>query len=795
MVLALRGHHIDLCPTHASTIEKLQRSQYDFVLYGIEESSPTVKERLREIRSAIQSTSSMLIGIVDEHELPQLSSDVMNLINQVLERPLDLDMLDLQFETFEQAALSLQASEYTSQYVSRVPFEMLAQLAHRGMDLGALLNAEGHIQFTTAGIEAITGHDSRACHGRSILSLVHPDDRSELREMLSSRVGDASARVRFMGDGERISWFDVRLTWVASDRETGSFVLVGTRASSRPTAIGPSISEGHFESDLIAHIDRAGTVLFRTSALAELLGLSEQSEAVQLSRYIIEADQQAFRECLDGLPIVTGGQRRCLVRVRTADDSWRSLDVVCTNLLDVEGIEAIVVNADDVTRRKSVEHNLMRRALLDPLTGLPNRVYFMNRLERALDESRHGDASVAVLFLDLDRFKLINDSLGHEAGDQLLIAVGQRLKTAVRPGDIVARFGGDELIVLLEEVAEESDATVVAERIIEGVRRPLVVEKHEISISTSIGVAVGGGSADDANLLIRNADIALYRAKELGASRYTVFDESMAQRVVDRLEMENELRHALEREQLSVEFLPELNLHDGSLSTLEVLTRWKHPELGEILPDTFIDVAEESGMIVNIGRWAFVEACRHVQRWQSLHPDAQGVMIAFNKSVREFQQPDLVPFIVSTLAEYDIAPDRLRIEIDERSLAADPDDTLEKVRELRKLGICFAIDNFGRGFSSLSIFTRSDFDVLKVDRQFISGDEHMASSLSVVRAVTSLAHALGMRVTAEGIETREHLARVQAAGCDFGQGYLFSKSLDAGMTESLFHSSRSIEAA
>ena len=795
MVLALRGHHIDLCPTHAAAIEKLRRNDYEFVLYGVAGSSPAVENRLREIRSTIQSTSSMLIGIVDEHDLAGPSSDMMNLINQVLERPLDLDMLDLQFETFEQAALSLQASDYRSQYVSRVPLEMLAQLAHRGMDLGALLNSDGHIQFTTVGIEAITDRDARSCHGRSILSLVHPDDRSQIREMLSSRVGDASARVRFMGDGERIIWCDVRLTWVAADRETGSFVLVGSRAAPRPTSIGPSISEGHFEGDLIAHIDRTGAVMFRTSALAELLGLPESTESVQLSRYIIEADQQAFRECLDGLPIVTGGQRRCLIRVRTADDSWRSLDIVCTNLLDVEGIEAIVVNADDVTRRKSVEHNLMRRALLDPLTGLPNRVYFMNRLERALDESRRQTSSVAVLFLDLDRFKLINDSLGHEAGDQLLIAVGQRLKTAVRPGDTVARFGGDELIVLLEEVAEDADATVVAERIIEGVRKPLVVAQHEISVSTSIGIAVSGGPDDDANLLIRNADIALYRAKELGASRYTVFDESMAQRVVDRLELENDLRHALEREQLSIEFLPELNLHDGRLTTLEVLTRWRHPERGEIAPDEFIDVAEESGLIVKIGRWAFVEACRHVQRWQSHHQDAGRIMMAFNKSVREFQQPDLVPFIVSTLDEYGIAPSRLRLEIDERSLAADPEDTLEKVRELRKLGICFAIDNFGRGFSSLSIFTRSDFDVLKVDRQFISGDEHTASSLSVVRAVTSLAHALGMRVTAEGIETREHLSRVQAAGCDFGQGYLFSKSLDAGMTEGLFLSNRSIEAA
>ncbi len=323
----------------------------------------------------------------------------------------------------------------------------------------------------------------------------------------------------------------------------------------------------------------------------------------------------------------------------------------------------------------------------------------------------------------------------------------------------------------------------------------LVVGNHEISISTSVGIAVSEANMDDANLLIRNADIALYRAKELGASRFTVFDESMAERVIERLELENSLRHALENEELSIEFLPELSLQSGRLATLEVLTRWRQPDKGEIDPILFMEVAEESGLIVRLGRWAFLEACEHLRRWHLSHPDIDDVMVAINMSVREFQQPDIVQFISSTLAKYEIPPSRLRLEIDERSLASDPDDTREKVQQLRALGICFAIDNFGRDFSSLSLFTRMAFDVLKVDRQFISGGERIASNVAIVRAVTSLAHALGMRVSAEGIETRDQLAAIRAAGCDLGQGFLFSKSLDPEMTEALFLTFSMTEAA
>jgi diguanylate cyclase (GGDEF)-like protein len=794
MVLALRGHHIELCPTHASLIEKLQRSLFEFVLYGLDMTSPELSDQLRQARSLLRPSSAMLIGIIDEKDVNGLAPEIMDHISQILVRPLDLDMLDLQFENLEQVARSRPLDDY-SEPIPRVPLEALSQLAGRGMELGLFLDPKGQIQFSTAGIEQITGHDRRAFDGRSVLSIVHPDDRPGLLDLLDARSGESSIRVRIMGDGEHVTWFDVRLIRLATASNGQSMILVGQRTTTTRIRGNDDTKADSYEGELVAHVDRSGMILFRSAELAQLLGIGTAVDSAQFEEFIIQADRDALSTCLDSLPDFVGAQRRCHVRIVTPNNRWRTLELVCTNLIGVEGVDAIVVSADDVTKRKSIEQQLIRRAFLDPLTGMPNRAFFLNRLERALARSRDNGSSVAVLFLDLDRFKLINDSLGHEAGDQLLIAVGQRLKTAVRPGDIVARFGGDELIVLLEEIQHLDEATTVAERIIAGIRLPLVVGNHEISISTSVGIALSEANMDDANLLIRNADIALYQAKELGASRFTIFDESMAERVVKRLELENNLRHALENEELSIEFLPELSLQSGRLATLEVLTRWHQPDKGEIDPMLFMEVAEESGLIVRLGRWALIEACEHLQRWHLSHPDTDHVMVAINMSVREFQQPDIVEFVSSTLAKYEIPPSRLRLEIDERSLATDPDDTREKVEQLRALGISLAIDNFGRDFSSLSLFTRIAFDVLKVDRQFISGSERIVSNVAVVRAVTSLAHALGMRVCAEGIETRDQLAAIRAAGCDLGQGYLFSKSLDPEMTEALFLTFSMTEAA
>ncbi len=472
MVLALRGHHIELCPNHASLIEKLQRSSFEFVLYGLDSSSPELSDQVRQARSMLGPSSSMLIGIIDEKDVNGLAPEIMDQFSQILVRPLDLDMLDLQFENFEQVARSRPLADY-SEPIPRVPLEALSQLAGRGMELGLFLDPKGQIQFSTAGIEQITGHDRRAFDGRSVLSIVHPDDRPQLIDLLGARCGESSIRVRIMGDGEQVTWFDVRLIRLATASNGQSMILVGQRSTATRMRGNDDTRADCYEGELVAHVDRSGTMLFRSAELSTLLGIGTAVDSAQLEEFIIQADRDVLSTCLDSLPDFVGGQRRCHVRIVTTNNRWRTLELVCTNLIGVEGVDAIVVSADDVTKRKSIEQQLIRRAFLDPLTGMPNRAFILNRLERALVRSHDDGSSVAVLFLDLDRFKLINDSLGHEAGDQLLIAVGQRLKTAVRPGDIVARFGGDELIVLLEGIQELDEAITVAERIIAGIRVPL----------------------------------------------------------------------------------------------------------------------------------------------------------------------------------------------------------------------------------------------------------------------------------------------------------------------------------
>jgi diguanylate cyclase (GGDEF)-like protein/PAS domain S-box-containing protein len=467
-------------------------------------------------------------------------------------------------------------------------------------------------------------------------------------------------------------------------------------------------------------------------------------------------------------------------RLRHAGGSWRSLEVRAHNLLQDPAVHGVVLNIRDITEEKRLEEELTRRAFYDALTGLPNRALFMDRLTHALANATRRGESVAVLFLDLDGFKVVNDSLGHGAGDMLLTSVAGRLGSSLRGGDTIARFGGDEFAVLIENITDAREVVRAADRILERLRQPMLVEGREIFASASIGIALNRPAGHDAQPddLLREADIALYQAKAAGKARAVVFDPSMNARAMERLELEADLRAAMDRGELQMYYQPIVDLETGAISEVEALVRWRHPRRGLLAPAEFIPLAEETGLIIPLGRWILLEACREIRALRE-HA-APDVVLSVNLSVRQFQQPDLADEVAAVLAETGMDPAALCLEITESLLMEDARSTVLTLGALKALGVQLAIDDFGTGYSSLSYLSRFPVDTLKIDRSFVTAlDSNEGNAVAIVRAVTTLGHTLGIAVTAEGIETAAHLMTVRAIGCDRGQGYFFAPPLPA----------------
>ncbi|HLL39657.1 MAG TPA: EAL domain-containing protein [Rubrobacteraceae bacterium] len=446
---------------------------------------------------------------------------------------------------------------------------------------------------------------------------------------------------------------------------------------------------------------------------------------------------------------------------------------------DAGGITHWLAGQRDITKRKSLEESLRYQALHDPLTGLPNRLLFMDRLEHALSLASRQTRLIMVLFVDLDDFKVVNDSLGHEAGDTLLVAVAKRLGACLRPEDTVARFGGDEFAVLLEDITVTSDADRAAERIVEGLRKPFVIEGREISISPSIGIVSATSSHDRPKDLLRKADIAMYVAKGKGKARYEVFDSTMNVRALERLELENDLRRAIERGELRVHYQPKVLVGTGKIVGTEALVRWEHPERGLLPPVAFIPIAEETDLIVPLGRWVLTEACRQTREWQELYPSDSPWVVCVNLSGRQLRHPELVKDVGRALQETGLEPENLDLEITESVLIEDQLSNLTTLRELKRLGVKLIIDDFGTDYSSLSYLKRLPADFLKIDRSFIGGLGEDPKDEGIVSAVIDLARVLGLEEIAEGVETTEQAAYLRELGCRFAQGYLFSKPLPA----------------
>ncbi len=456
----------------------------------------------------------------------------------------------------------------------------------------------------------------------------------------------------------------------------------------------------------------------------------------------------------------------------------------------------------DVTERKVAEGKLLHDALHDALTGLPNRTLFIQRLEQALNNAnRRQDGLFAVLFLDLDRFKVVNDSLGHLIGDQLLIALVRRLETCVRPGDTVARLGGDEFTILLEGIQDVGDATVTADRIQKSLAMPFNLSGHEVFITTSIGIALSTIGYERPEDLLRDADTVMYRAKALGKARHEVFDKAMHAQAVTLLQLENDLRRVVDRltaevlevssaeqsQELQLYYQPIVSIETGTFTGFEALLRWNHPERGLISPDEFIPLAEETGLIIPIGYWVMYEVCRQMHIWQQEFPRKPPLMISVNLSSKQFSRPDLIEQIQHILRETGLSPYSLKLEITESVLMEDAESAATMLLQLRALGVQLYIDDFGTGYSSLGYLHRFPVDALKIDRSFISRMGTNGENSEIVKTVMTLARNLDIDVVAEGVETAEQLAQLRAMGCKHGQGqgYFFSKPVDSKTARAL----------
>ena len=464
---------------------------------------------------------------------------------------------------------------------------------------------------------------------------------------------------------------------------------------------------------------------------------------------------------------------------KTGQVRWVLLSVA--TIKDIQNHSAnLIFQMQDISDRKQAEKKLVHDAFHDALTGLPNRMFFMDQLKQSVQRvKRTQQLPFAVLFLDFDKFKTINDSLGHLVGDQLLIAIAKRLREGVRPGDTVARLGGDEFTILLDSLNSPDDAIDKARRLLSNLSEHYKLPGREVFITASIGVALSTCGYEHAEDVLRDADTAMYRAKSLGRARYEIFDKGMHANATDSMQTETDLWRALERDELTLDYQPIVSLQTGRIAGFEALLRWLHPSRGVVSPLEFISVAEETGLIIPMGEWVLNQACRQTREWQKRYPQNPPLQISVNLSPKQFMQRDLIDQISLALDRGGLSPASLKVEITEGMVMQNVESTMQMLGQLQALGVAISLDDFGTGYSSLSYLHRFPISTLKVDQSFVSSMSNNQESLEIVRTILGLARNLKMEVIAEGVETLEQAVELRAMNCEYGQGFYFSKALNA----------------
>jgi len=557
-------------------------------------------------------------------------------------------------------------------------------------------------------------------------------------------------------------------------------------------------------ADMIAVVDGEGKRIYNSPAYERVLGYSPEDLAGTSGIEQVHPEDRERVMAAGEKARATGRGERLEYRIRHKDGNWRVLESTASALPSEDGsVDRLVIVNRDITERKRAEGLLTYRAFHDGLTNLPNRALLLDRLQRAIAVSRrHTDFKFAVLFIDIDEFKVINDSLGHAAGDDLLVQIALRLSVSLRGADTIvrglaraesdllssdstlARPGGDEFVVLVEELHDASDAFRISERIRERLALPFSVSGHPIVVTASIGIAFSTGALTEAQDVLRDAEIAMYRAKHAGKARVEVFDNAMHASAVKRLQLETDLRKALETDELRVYYQPLVEVKTGRIIGFEALSRWQRPQ-GMVMPGEFIPVANETGLILPINRKLMQEACQQILNWNSLFPNDPGFSVNVNITDKQFADPELASQIEDVLKVTGLNPALLDLEITENIAMSDAERSGIALRELKALGVRLSIDDFGTGYSSLCRLRQFPVDTLKIDRSFVSKMDQNRETQEIVRIIVTLAHNLGLGVVAEGIEDQQQLDMLRDLGCEFGQGYLFSKPASPDVIERL----------
>jgi diguanylate cyclase (GGDEF)-like protein/PAS domain S-box-containing protein len=670
------------------------------------------------------------------------------------------------------------------------------------------LDTAGRLTAFNSAFERLLGHPAAALRGMPYREFTDPENGRRVQRVLSEVYASGSAQrivdwVVLRADGDRrsveASVAPVRdgSSWIVgyrgimrdvSDRRRTERAL--RESEERYALAARGANDGLWDWDLVR-----GTVYYSPRWKA-MLGYTDgevgQSPEDWFGR-VHPDDAARVRADVEAHLRSPSPHFESEYRIQHKDGSYRW--VLCRGVAERNGIgraTRMAGSLTDVTDRKWAEERLVHDALHDPLTGLPNRALFTSLLERSLARlRRRQDHRFAVLFLDMDRFKVVNDSLGHMIGDQLLVEAARRLSRCVRPGDTVARLGGDEFTILLEDIVEPADATRIAERIQEDFGHPVVVGAHEIFTSTSIGIALSDLHYQRPEEVLRDADTAMYRAKSNGRARHEVFDAAMHAHAVQTLRLETDLRRALERDEFELAYQPIVATRTGRIVGMEALLRWRHPERGPVAPQQFIRTAEETGVIVPIGKWVLWQACRQLQAWRELRPGGPPLAVSVNLSPRQFSSPGLVETVAEALSATGLPATSLRLEITESILMDHAEASVRLLNRLKELGIQIEVDDFGTGYSSLGYLHRFRIDALKIDRSFISRLELDPENREIVRTIVTLAQNLNIALVAEGVETpgqREYLAGL---GCDAMQGFLFSGALCPAEAEQLLRENRS----